>query len=173
MSSKKVLFPLQRGIVISLVVVCAANAQNLGKSASCGYTVASLQGTYSVLANLGANIALGLWAETLDGKGNLVRTGVLNYPTPGSTTGARTLGTVTSVGTYNVTCNGTGTITRMVTLPDGSTVFQTDDFIITGAAQAPGRVLIATTIVDAQRVPSSTVPGVFITHVHTRLPDVD
>jgi hypothetical protein len=31
---------------------------------------------------------------------------------------------------------------------------------------------VATTIVDAQRVPSAIVPGgIFVTHVHTRLPD--
>ena len=73
-------------------------------------------------------------------------------------------------------CNGTGTITRIVTRPDGSMVPEADDFIITEAIKLPGwpPIAIATTIADAQRVPSTIVPGgVFVTHVHTRLPDIN
>jgi hypothetical protein len=161
-------------VLTSLVAVSAAHGQALGRDAACQYTVASLQGNYSVVVNYGANIALGLWAETLDGKGNLTRTGVLNQPTPGSATGERTIGTVSSTGTYSVNCNGTGTITRVVTRPDGTTAPETDDFIITSAVRLPGRLSIATTIVDAQRVPSAIIPGgIFVTHVHTRLPDAN
>ena len=111
--------------------------------------------------------------QTLDGKGNLTRTGVLNQPTAGSATGARTIGTVTSNGTYTVNCNGSGTITRVVTKPDGSTAPAVDDFIITDSVKVPGRPSVAMTIVDAQRDPSVILPGgVFVTRVHTRLPDV-
>ena len=99
------------------------------------------------------------------------RTGVLNQPVVGSQTGARTVGTVTSVGTYTVNCNGTGTITRVVTRPDGTKASAVDDFIITQAEKTAGGPAIALTIVDAQRDPSVILPGgVFVTRVHTRLP---
>jgi hypothetical protein len=145
----------------------AANAQN--PSATCPFTLASLNGSYSVIANYGAVVALGMWAETFDGNGHLTRSGVLNEPTPGSTTGQRNTVTVSSTGTYTVNCNGTGTLNRTVTRPDGSTVPEVDDFIITNATRGFG-VMVATTIVDAQRVPSAIVSGgIFVTHVHSRL----
>ena len=148
--------------------VSAANAQD----PSCPYTLASLQGSYSVLVNYGANVALGLQAQTLDGKGNLTRTGIINQPTAGSTTGARTVAIVSSTGTYTVNCDGTGTIVKIVTRPDGTTAPAVDDFIITSATKVVGRPPIATTIVDTQRDPSVILPGgVFVTRVHTRLPD--
>ena len=131
------------------------------------YTLESLQGSYGVANSYGAHVALGLQAEILDGRGNLTRTGFLNQPTAGSPTGARTIGTVTSRGTYTVNCNGMGTITRLVTRPDGTTASAADDFVITEAVERDGK-LIATTIVDAQRDPSVIVPGgVFLTRVHT------
>ena len=127
MFSKKRLFVPAVLILTSFFGVSAANAQ------TCPYTLASLQGSYAVLVNYGANVALGLQTQVLDGKGNLTRTGVLNQPTAGSTTGARTVATVSSTGTYTVNCNGTGTITRIVTRPDGTTAPAMDDFIITAA----------------------------------------
>ncbi len=137
------------------------------------YTLESLQGSYAVANTYGANVALGLQAEELDGKGGLTRTGILNQPTAGSTTGERTVGTVTSNGTYTVNCNGAGTITRIVTRPDGSTAAASDDILITEAAEQGGR-LIATTFVDVQRDPSVILPGgVFLTRVHTRRPSVE
>jgi len=169
MFNTKCLFVAAAVLVASFFGGSAANAQ----SPTCPYTVASLQGSYSVVVNYGANVALGLWAETLDGRGNLTRTGLLNQPTPGSTTGERTIGTVSSIGTYTVNCNGTGTMNRVVTLPNGSMALEADDFIITEAISSAWQA-IATTIVDAQRVPSAVVPGgVFVTHVHTRLPQMN
>lgn len=156
-------------MISALYSVPAANAQD----STCPYTVASLQGSYAVLVNYGAAVAIGLQTQVLDGKGNLVRTGVLNQPTAGSTTGARTIGNVTSTGTYTVNCNGSGTISRVVTRPDGTTATAVDDFVITEAIKVPGRPSIATTLVDAQRDPSVILPGgVFVTRVHTRLPDI-
>ncbi len=142
------------------------------------YTLASLQGSYAVIVNYGANVALGMQAEYLDGTGNLTRTGVLNQPVAGSATGARTVGTVSATGTYTVNCDGTGTITRIVTRPDGSTASAVDDFMATGATLtllgAKGWQFLATTIVDAQQDPSVILPGgVFVTRIHTRLPDRD
>jgi hypothetical protein len=174
MFSKKCLCVPLAVILISCFGACAANAQSPASvwDPPCPYTLASLQGSYSVVVNYGGNVALGLQAQTLDGNGNLTRTGVLNEPTPGSATGQRTVGIVSNAGTYTVNCNGTGTITRVVTRPDGSTAPSTDDFIITQAIKFPGRPAIATTIVDATRNPSVILPGgVFVTHVHTRLPD--
>ncbi len=131
------------------------------------YTLESLQGSYGVANSYGAHVALGLQAEILDGRGNLTRTGFLNQPTVGSPTGERTVGSVTSRGSYTVNCNGTGTITRLVTRPDGTTAPAADDFVITEAVEKDGK-LIATTIVDAQRDPSVIVPGgIFLTRVHT------
>jgi hypothetical protein len=164
-SIKRFLIPM---VATGIFGVFAAQAQD----ATCAYTLASLQGSYAVLVNYGASVAIGMQTQVLDGKGNLTRTGVLNQPTVGSATGARTIGTVTSTGTYTVNCNGTGTITRLVTKPDGTTAPAVDDFIITEALKAVGRPAIAMTIVDAQRDPSVILPGgVFVTRVHTRLPD--
>ena len=139
------------------------------RTAGC-YTRESLQGSYGVLVNYGMNDALGLQQETLDGKGNLSRTGVLNQPTVGSTTGARTVGNVTSTGTYTVNCNGIGTIDRVVTRPDGTKAIASDDFVITGAIEKDGK-LFATRIFDMQREPSVILPGgVFLTRTHTLRP---
>ena len=124
MFSKKSLCVPAALILTSFVDVSAANA---APPTAC-YTLASLQGSYAVIVNYGANVALGLQAQFLDGNGNLTRTGVLNQPTAGSTTGARTVGTVSAAGTYTVNCDGTGTITRSVTRPDGSTAPAVDDF---------------------------------------------
>jgi len=127
----------------------------------------SLRGSYGVVVNYGVNVALGIQPETLDGKGNLTRTGVLNQTTVGSPTGARTIGNVTSTGTYRVNCNGTGTIDRVVTRPDGTTAIASDDFMITEAIEKDGG-LLATRIVDAQRDPSVIIPGgIFVTRVHS------
>ncbi len=157
----------------AVVIAGFFGGADVNAQSTCPYTAASLYGSYSVVVNYGANVALGLQAETFDGKGNLTRNGVLNQPAPGSTTGERTIGTVSSIGTYTVNCNGTGTITRIVTRPDGSTAPEADDFIITGAINSAWQA-IAVTIMDAQRVPSAIVPGgVFVTHVHTRLPQTN
>jgi hypothetical protein len=73
-------------------------------------------------------------------------------------------------GTYTVNCNGQ--FNRVLTAADGTKSNQVDDFIITGEIVQDGQ-LIATVIVDAQEVPSAIVQsGVFLTRVHTRLPDV-
>lgn len=155
-------------IVTGLLGVSAASAQG----PACPYTLASLQGPYAVVITYGANVAQGLQTETLDGKGNVTRTGIINQPTAGSTTGARTIVPVTTAGTYKVNCDGTGTFTLTVTRADGATASASHDFIITSAIKEEGRV-IATTISDLQRDPSVIIPGgIFVSRVHTRLPEV-
>lgn len=155
-------------IVTVLLGVSTASAQD----PACPYTLASLQGPYSVVITYGANVAQGLQTETLDGKGNVTRAGIINQPTAGSTTGARTIVPVTTAGTYKVNCDGTGTFTLTVTRPDGTTASASHDFMITSAIKQEGRV-IATTISDLQRDPSVIIPGgIFVSRVHTRLPEV-
>ena len=80
------------------------------------------------------------------------------------------------VGTYTVNCDGTGIITRTLTASNGVVTNQTDDFVITGAflehsRRREGPELIATSLVDAQTVPSAIVAGgIFLTRSYTRLP---
>ena len=131
------------------------------------YTLESLQGSYGVVIHYGANVAAGIQAETLDGNGNLTRTGVNNQPIVGSPTGLRTVAPVTSVGTYTVNCDGTGTINRIVTRADGTTAAAADDFLVTEAVERNGR-LTATAIFDIQKDPSVIVPGgIFLVRTHT------
>jgi hypothetical protein len=135
------------------------------------YTLASLEGTYAVLGTYGANVALALGVRHFDGRGNLTGTFVLNEPTPGSTTGARTIVTGNQVGTYTVNCDGTGVITRTVTTSNGITATQMDDFVITKATIRDGQ-LIATALQDVQRTPSAIVAGgIFLIRSYTRRPD--
>jgi hypothetical protein len=148
--------------------VSAANAQN--PTPQTCYTLASLKGFYSVVTTYGGNVAISLGTRYLDGSGNLTGTFVINEPTTGSTSGARTLVPGTNVGTYKVNCNGSGQFIRVITA-NGITANLVDDFIITGTIVQSGQ-LIATTISDAQEAPSAIVPGgIFVTRVHTRLPD--
>jgi hypothetical protein len=161
-----------RLFLLFFLLAGAAAAQTPGWNPSCPYTAASLKGTYAVVITYANNVGLGLQMETFDGNGNITRTGIINQPADGSSTGARNVTTATSNGTYTVNCNGTGTITRIVTRADGTTAPGSDDFIITAASKNPGQQPIATTITDVQREPSVILSGgVFVTRVHTRLPD--
>jgi hypothetical protein len=152
-------------IFAGLLGTSAANAQ----IQPC-YTLASLQGSYAVIGNYGANVAIALGTRSYDGNGNLAGTFVVNEPTAGSATGARTIVTGTQAGTYTVNCNGTGKFNRVVTTNTGVTAIQVDDFVITGAIQQ-GLQLVATAIADAAEVPSAIVAGgIFLSRTQTRLP---
>jgi len=165
MFSKESLFVAAALIFTNFLGVSAANAQP-----TC-YTAASLQGSYAIVATYGANLAMALGVEYLDGNGNMTRTSVINEPMPGSTAGERTLIPTVQTGTYSVNCNGTGTFTRSITAANGVKAVAVDDFMITGAVATDGTI-IATTIADAQRAPSVIVPGgIFLTRSHTRLPN--
>lgn len=130
MASRKCSLVSAASIAFSLSGVSIASAA----APEC-YTLSSLQGSYAVVNTYGAHVALGIQAEVLDGNGNLTRTGILNQPTAGSTTGARTIVTVTSVGTYTVNCDGSGTIRRVITTSAGATAIATDDFLITESSR--------------------------------------
>jgi hypothetical protein len=167
MSYKKSFLVSATFLFASLLGVSAASAQ---APRQC-YTVASIQGNYSVVGTYGGNVGIALGTRNYDGNGNLTGTYIVNEPSAGSTTGGRTLITGTQAGTYTVNCNGTGTFNRILSVTNGITTTQVDDFVITGAVLVNGQ-LIATSIVDAQEVPSAIVPGgIFLTRTHTRMPD--
>ena len=135
------------------------------------FTAASLQGSYAVVANYGANVAISIGTRTFDGKGNLTGSFTINEPTPGSTTGDRTIVTGTQTGTYTVNCDGTGSVTRTLKASNGVTATVMDDFVITGAVVGFYSQFLATSVVDAQRTPAAIVPGgIFLTRTYTRLP---
>jgi hypothetical protein len=90
-----------------LLGVSAAEAEN----PQC-YTLAGLQGSYAIIGNYGANVAMSLGMRVFDGNGNVTGSAIINEPTAGSTTGARTIVATTTTGTYTVNCDGTGQITR-------------------------------------------------------------
>jgi hypothetical protein len=164
MFSKKRLFTPVALILTSFLGASAANAQ-----VGC-YTVASLQGNYALVGTYGANVAKAIGTRSYDGNGNLSGVAIINEPTAGSTTGARTLVVAKQAGTYTVNCDGTGQFNRVVTTNTGITAIQVDDFVITGAVVLGGQ-LIATSIVDTQEVASAIVAGgIFLSRVQTRLP---
>jgi len=154
------------GIAGPFVAPVAAQSGTEAQTGACPYTNESLQGTWAVISNYGAYVAMALGVRHYDGKGNLTDSAIINEPTAGSTTGARTIGTSTDTGTYVVNCDGTGTITRyLVAVVNGQTITHTshDDFVITGAVRSrTGDLMIATTIVDAMENPTVTPPGLFI-----------
>lgn len=165
MLTRKTAFFILAMVLTLFTSAASATAQN---SKPC-FTVASLKGSYSIVGTYGANIAIALAKRYVDGDGNLTGTFLVNEPTPGSTTGERTLVTGTQVGTVSVNCDGTGVVTRVLTVA-GVQTNQLDDFVITEAKIEDGE-LIATTIVDATRTSSAIVPGgVFLRRTWTRVP---
>lgn len=166
MFSKKSFFASTTFIFGLLGASAAANAQP-----RC-FTLASLQGAYAVVGNYGANVAITLGTRIFDGNGNLTGSFVINEPTPGSTSGERTIVTGTQKGTYAVNCDGTGTITRTLQASNGVTATVMDDFVITSAIPGFYSQLLATSVSDAQRTPAALVPGgIFLTRSYTRLPN--
>lgn len=134
------------------------------------YTTKSFEGSWSLVATYGANVAKAFGKRTVDENGNFTGTFVLNGPTAGTTTGQRTISTGTQQGFVTVNCDGTGKITRVLTSSTGVVTNQIDDFVVTGAIEKGGR-LIATTFEDAVETPSALVAGgIFVTRVQTRLP---
>jgi hypothetical protein len=147
--------------------VSVVNAQD----ATCPYTLASIQRSWAVVGTYGANVAKAFGHRSVDANGTMTGDFVLNALTTGSTTGERTVSTGQQAGTYIINCDGTGIINRTTTSLLGIVVTTVDNFAITGAVVNNGQ-LIATELTDAQQIPSGLVPGgIFLTRVHTRLPD--
>jgi hypothetical protein len=169
LNKKRLFFPAAL-LCFMFLGACAANAQ----TSPC-YTAASLQGTYAIVATYGANVALATGVRYFDGKGNMTGTFLINGPTAGSATGARTITSGTQVGTYTVNCDGTGVVYRALTTTTGTVVTTVDDLIITGATlifdSTGNQVMRATNVVDAAEVPSTLVPGgLFVTRTYARRP---
>lgn len=158
--------------LISFIGVFTAPAQTPeAKKVQQCFTLASIQGSWAVVATYGANVAIAFGQRTIDEKGVMTGVFVLNAPTAGDTTGARTVSTGTQAGTYTITCDGRGSITRTTTSSLGIVVNTKDDFVVTGAEVKNGQ-LIATSLIDAQQTPSGLIPGgIFLFRHYTRLPD--
>jgi hypothetical protein len=158
-------------LLASFLGVSAANAED---DASCRYTLASLQGKYAIVVTyLPTFAAVAIGTRSYDGAGNMTGTFIVNGPTAGSTTGARTITKGTQVGTYTVNCDGTGVITRTVTLATGQIETFVDDFVTT-AAVWERRGIIVTTITDVAENPTTAgaaPAGLYQTRVQTRLPN--
>jgi hypothetical protein len=190
MTRKKRLFVSAVGVLLGLLAISgtvlrtrrasAASPQGLDREetvtnagAPCEFGLASLQGQYALVGTYGDHIAASFGQRYFDGNGNLAGTFLVNEPTAGSTTGARTIVTGTQKGTYTVNCNGTGVFTRTLTASTGVVTTQTDDFMITASKHFPQeglRLLVATDLVDAQETPSAIVAGgAFLTRVYTRV----
>ncbi len=167
MFNRTMLFVPAAVILASFAGVSTASAQNQ----SLCYTLSSLQGTYAVIGNYGASVGIALGRRTVAADGSFTAAFVVNEPKAGSTAGERTLVNGTQTGSISLNCDGTGVVTRNLTLANGSTSTGTDDFVVTGAVVSHGQLRV-TSIVDAQRTPSTIVPGgVFLARTWTRLPD--
>lgn len=157
--------------VLCIVFLSTVNVKAEDQDQQC-YTLSSLRGSYSIIGHYGASLAMALTSARADGKGNFSSTFVVNEPDPSSTTGGRKLVKGSQTGTYTINCDGTGVITRLVTLSSGATGTVVSDLIITRAVHSEDGGLVATEVVDAQRTPSFIVPGgIFLTRTYTRLPD--
>jgi len=155
-------------IAVSIVSVLAAASARAEDALPC-FDLTSLQGNYTIIGTYGANVATALAKRYMDGNGNLTGTFIVNEPLAGSTTGQRNIVSGTQTGTYTVNCDGTGVVTRILTVGTTQTQ-QFDDFVITKANFEHGH-LIATSVADAQRTPSTIVAGgIFLTRVWTRIP---
>jgi hypothetical protein len=169
MLSKKQLVVPAVIIFTSFLGVSTANAQDT----SCRYNhLASLHGIYAIVVTyLPTFEAVAIGTRSYDGAGNMTGTFIVNGPTTGSTTGARTIVKGTQKGTYTVNCDGTGVITRTTTLANGEITTYVDDFVITAAIW--NGTIIASTITDVAENPTTagaTPAGLYQTRVQTRLP---
>lgn len=169
MFSRKSCFPVSAALVsFGVLGVSAAKADD---DAHC-YTLASLHGTYALVATYGDHIAQSLAVRYFDGEGNLKGPFLVNQPVVGSPTGAREIVAGTQVGTYTINCDGTGVFTRFLKTSTRLTVTQIDDFLITQAVIRDDGKLLATALTDMTRTASGIVPGgVFVTRTYTRRPD--
>ncbi len=155
-------------VAITIASVLTAVSTRAQDTPPC-FDLASLQGNYTIIGTYGANVATALAKRYMDGNGNLTGTFIVNEPLAGSTTGQRNIVSGTQTGTYTVNCDGTGVVTRILTVGTIQTE-QFDDFVITRAIFEHGH-LVATSVADALRTPSTIVAGgIFLTRVWTRIP---
>lgn len=160
MFTKISLFVAAALVLASFLGLPAANAQSL----ACPFNLPSLQGNYAVVGNYVTDVAMTLGMSSVDGNRNLKGTFVINEPTAGSTTGARTILTGTNVGACAVNGDSAGTVAPAATATTEIVLPAAGDFVITSAVHASsgtGTLLIAPTITDAQEIPSG-IEGTFV-----------
>lgn len=166
-------------VVAAVLLTVTLNPSTARAESQACFTTASLQGSYAIVGNYGANVAVAFGVRVFDGQGGFTGHYVLNAPTPGDTNGARTISAGAQVGTYTINCDGSGVITRTLTKSDGTTYNQTDNFLITKGSWQLATVegvmqqaRLALSVVDAQTTPSALIPGgVFLTRSWTRQSD--
>ena len=112
-------------VVLSGVLVFFG-ASTAAAGALPGFTNASLNGLYALRGTGGANEAASIGVTIFDGAGKATRSLVLNAAAPEG----REVITITSTGTYSVNPDGTGTALFANSLPDGSSVTFSFDFVI-------------------------------------------
>jgi hypothetical protein len=129
------------------------------------FRLASVLGDYAIVGTYAGNVAQEIGTMNVDGRGNFTGSSIVNVP---GANGERVVVPVIFTGTYTVNSDGTGFDAFTATLPDGSTVERTEDYVIT-KTEVSGGELIATEMVAAVREASAVVPGgVFLTHTYTR-----
>lgn len=137
-----------------------------------GFTNASLKGSYALRGIGGANEAASIGVTVFDGAGTATRSLILNEATPEG----RDVIAIKSTGMYTVNPDGTGTAVLANTLPDGSSVNFSFDFVITrvtGSASTSSFVwresLLGTEVFLMQREPG--IAARLVTFELTRLRD--
>src|SRR5277367_2992386 len=67
---KKLMFNKKALFVIAVLGFLGVSASKAQVSASCPYTLASIRGTYAIVVNNGANVAMAIGTRSYDGNGN-------------------------------------------------------------------------------------------------------
>ncbi len=153
MIRKNHLFVASASILAFVIGVSTATAQDEG----C-YTIESIKGSYSLINNYAGSTAIAIGVRGMDGRGNMTGNFIINQPTPGSTTGERTITPGTQKGTYTVNCDGTGVIDRTTTAANGTVQHAYDDFVILESILIDGK-LLATSMIDVARAGAVFVTG--------------
>ncbi|HET9177341.1 MAG TPA: hypothetical protein VFQ24_03200 [Terriglobia bacterium] len=132
------------------------------------YSTASINGSYAFVGTYAGLVASSFGVVTFNGLGSARGSVIVNQP---NSDGSRNIVTVGLAGTYFVNRDGTGTLSYLVTFPDGRTANVTEDLLITKAEMRRG-MLTATSMFEAQEQPSVVLSGeVYVTHTYTRRPD--
>ena len=132
------------------------------------YSTASINGSYAFVGTYAGLIASSFGVVTFNCLGSAQGSVIVNQP---NADGSRNIVTVGLAGTYFVNRDGTGTLSYLVTFPDGHTANVTEDLLIT-KAETHGGMLVAISWFEAQRQPSVVLSGdVYVTHTYTRRPD--
>ena len=160
------------GLAVVIAGVMLFGASTAAAGARPGFSNASLDGLYALRGTGGDNEAASIGVTIFDGAGKATRSLVLNAAAPEG----REVITITSTGTYSVNPDGTGTALFANSLPDGSSVTFSFDFVIRQAADTVPRrpllwreSLLATEVFLMQREPG--IAAQLVTFELTRLGD--